>query len=398
VDIGQDITNTGRLNIQYMMAWGIRFQTYVKVNGDCDGDIRIGYRAPPWPRGVDTKCSIEIYGTLDGKILSGVPEASPPDEIDMAGIIEVGHGGDGVIQFGAIKEDWPGEDHGKIEIDADEGEEFSGKIKVKNVEGDATISIERFSGTVKGFGAGAVDTFSGLLFITHDFKEDGTIKVDDLLGTINLRADDNEGDILVFDTMTGKIKVGWSTYEKDFSGDIDVENDMEGEIEILGELEGDISVGGDVTQAASVEMKRMTSTGRILIDGECHGAIVVQEDTVANSLIRMISGLYSGGTIEVNASEDEHDANGIIQIGNPWSTGDPQQVTFDGCIRVYDEDPNGNTGEHGNLGGYIYVNGCHTTGHDLNICIDGDVTGGIVISQEGCQNQVGHSCGICPPP
>lgn len=145
---------------------------------------------------------------------------------------------------------------------------------------------------------------------------------------------------------------------------------------------------------ASIEARRLSGTGRILIDDLCDGSINVLRGTAANSLVRMTGGLDDHGTIEINSSRGAYDAGGNIHVGpDDGTSSDP--VVFDGCIRIYD-DNGAPVPDHGDLDGYITINGCHATADDLNICIDGFVNGSININQPDCQNQVTRSCGTCP--
>jgi len=109
-------------------------------------------------------------------------------------------------------------------------------------------------------------------------------------------------------------------------------------------------------------------------------------------LIRAIDGLYQGATIQINTDEGDYDAKGDIYIGDPG--GEPQNVIFDGCIRVY-YDPS--SGDGGDLEGDIDVVGCHATADALIIQIDGSINGTITIDDVGCEHQPGlDTDGPCP--
>ncbi|RJP39365.1 MAG: hypothetical protein C4547_03575 [Phycisphaerales bacterium] len=87
-------------------------------------------------------------------------------------------------------------------------------------------------------------------------------------------------------------------------------------------------------------------------------------------------------------------AGGDIHVGPDDDTStDP--VVFDGCIRIYDNDGQP-VPDHGDLDGDITVNGCYATADDLNITVDGDISGAITINQDTCQNQVTWTEGNCP--
>ncbi len=107
---------------------------------------------------------------------------------------------------------------------------------------------------------------------------------------------------------------------------------------------------------------------------------------------QVVEGLFSSGKILINDSRGSHDAGGAIYIG-PIVAPDPlNDVTFDGCIRVF-----GGTLKGGNLLGSIDVTDCHLTDDELNMCIDRDDGGNVTITQTDCDPLVtGWSCGTCP--
>lgn len=131
-----------------------------------------------------------------------------------------------------------------------------------------------------------------------------------------------------------------------------------------------------------------------MVRGNFDGDIEIGEGTSAQSQIKLPVSLDEDGTIQVNTSQGDFDAGGLIQIGVPPIPSAPRLVYFDGCIRIFDE---AGTGDGGDLTGSIVVYGCHVTGDDLNICIDGDDNGNVSIIQTDCPTvEVGYSCGGCP--
>ncbi len=143
----------------------------------------------------------------------------------------------------------------------------------------------------------------------------------------------------------------------------------------------------------------MKSDGRILIAGLCKGDLLVEKNTVSGSLIRAVTGLAAGATVQINTEQDESDAYGTIHFGNP-DLEVQDSVTFDGCIRIFDEDESGNTGDYGNLSGEIVVNGCHGTQDEMIICVDGNAPASAFnVIQDGCGTVIPYpeyECTSCP--
>ena len=63
-------------------------------------------------------------------------------------------------------------------------------------------------------------------------------------------------------------------------------------------------------------------------------------------------GLGEGGTIEINTSEGEFNAEGDIVIGSAVCSQSPPNITFDGCIRIYDDSV---SADYGAVNGVIMV-------------------------------------------
>ncbi len=63
-------------------------------------------------------------------------------------------------------------------------------------------------------------------------------------------------------------------------------------------------------------------------------------------------GLGEGGTIEINTSEGEFNAEGDIVIGSAVYSQSPPNITFDGCIHIYEQ---AHGVDYGDLNGVIMV-------------------------------------------
>lgn len=169
-----------------------------------------------------------------------------------------------------------------------------------------------------------------------------------------------------------------------------------GLIDVQGDLQGDIIIGGDVDSEGSVLVggalvaPALGGAGSIVVTGTIAGTVAIDEQTDANTLIQAVAGLT--GKILINDSQGNFDAGGSINIGPIVALFPMNDVTFDGCIRIFDN--GGLSG--GSLEGDITVTGCHATSDDLNICIDGSDNGNVFIKQSGCTNQVDWSCVGCP--
>ena len=132
---------------------------------------------------------------------------------------------------------------------------------------------------------------------------------------------------------------------------------------------------------------KLSGSGRILVDGLCSGTIGIGGKTTSLTLIHLLAGLDTGGTIEINQAGGSVNADGDIHVGPTGGSVPP--ITFDGCIRIYED----SQGIGGGLEGDITVQGCHATDDLLTICVDGTINGDITLIQTGCDPLVhGSSC------
>jgi len=227
---------------------------------------------------------------------------------------------------------------------------FDGTATFAAVDGGTHTEIRVYGG------------LSGTITITGDMSNIAEIAVN--------------GDVL----SSGRIKV---------NGDMLNNGTSPSRIAILGDMLGDIEVDGDMAGEIFLD-ETLKETGSIIIEGLTKNSIVVDKDTEDLSLIHLKGGLSAAGFVLINDEEGAFDADGDIQVGKK---DDGSTVTFDGCIRVFDDSATGNDGD---LNGNITVKGCHATSDDLNICIDGAINGTISILLTGCANTVTYSCGTCP--
>ncbi|MHC4065773.1 MAG: translocation/assembly module TamB domain-containing protein [Planctomycetota bacterium] len=242
--------------------------------------------------------------------------------------------------------------------------------------GNVTGEVRLADGTGSKFGGSA--TFSGLsgmVKMLNGGSLDGTLTIDGNVttgGWITI-----SGDL----KSSGEISVTGDFADTLGNDDIDIGGDVAGDIDLDGDFDGSIQIDGT-----------LESTGRILIDGLVDGPVTIEEETVALSQIRMTDGLGTDGSITINDSTGDYDANGTIYIGAP-SIPLPD-VSYDGWINI--KGPAEGSG--GDLEGTITVVGCHETDDDLDICICGDTNGTRTITQGGCTNQVdwADSSACCP--
>lgn len=203
-------------------------------------------------------------------------------------------------------------------------------------------------------------------------------------GDVKLTIDgDATGDITIPELL--ELTIGGN-----LSGDVEIGTtltpDLTGDLSVGGVLKSDVHVEGDVTSSGSIAVTgALGGRARILIDGQCDGSISIGTKTDSLTLIHLLDGLGSGGSIEINASEGNFDADGDIHVG-PSGLSIPD-ITFDGCIHIYDKL---GSGDGGDLNGALTIQGCHDD--DLDICIDGSDNGNVTITQTGCTNQVDWSC------
>lgn len=278
------------------------------------------------------------------------------------------------------------------------GTDFAGVLKLNSgipglssrahINGGFTGRIDLTNDEVNGTGLHLWEGGSGS--IVNGGAVIGTVTLAGSGGTFTFSGD------ATFDSVSGTIRTLGSSV---VTGDINVQNDVSGNIDI-GELSGDLEIRGDLTSSGSVTIDGALGSpvsagiGRVMVTGACDGAIAVAEQTDRLTLIHCLGGLGSGATIEVNTSKGKLDAGGTIHIG-PVTYFSLPDITFDGCIRIY----NDGVGSGGALTGAITVVGCHALPlEDLNICIDGNDNGNVTIEQDGCSDPVDWSCDTCPTP
>jgi len=144
-------------------------------------------------------------------------------------------------------------------------------------------------------------------------------------------------------------------------------------------------VEGDVTGSVAIG-RSLESSGRIRVHGLCDGPVGIGEGTVELSQINITKGLGTSGSITINETRGDYDADGTIFVGYVFSQ--QEFVTFDGSILILDS----SGGQGGDLNGLIKVSGCHATADDLDICICGTNNGTVEIVQPNCRNRVDWSC------
>lgn len=153
-------------------------------------------------------------------------------------------------------------------------------------------------------------------------------------------------------------------------------------------VKGDFEEGGAMYIQETLKSVGATAAGRILIDGVLDGELTFGQETQGATLIRALGGIGSAGSITINDSRGNFNANGMIHIGSTSEETPLDDVTFDGSIMIKDT----TGGADGDLNGTIKVVGCHASSADLDICICGTNNGTITIVQTDCTNQVGHDC------
>lgn len=200
--------------------------------------------------------------------------------------------------------------------------------------------------------------------------------------------------------FTGQINVGSVAAsglieaEQGALGTIVVNGALLGTVEVIGDLSGTIRAKGTFDTTGIIKVSgALTGSAKIVVSGICDGAVQIGQQTDASTLIHLLGGLGSTGTVEVNTSRGVFDAGGTIHVGQIAYIFFPD-VTYDGCTRIYD---NGLDNLGGNLNGEIKILGCHQTHDPLNICVDGADNGNVTIVQTGCIPVVGWGCGTCPP-
>jgi len=392
---GLTITNNGQLRIGYDISGRVWFTIEEMGSG---ARLKIGYERDspsqeeqlvfitvksdlPANAGIDME-NIRAAGNIDfgtndilGDIVIYSYNQGDITAKDLTGTIDIM---DWFSNDGNLKLSGSMSGSGKFRVNKGEGSgKFRGDVQILgNMSGDAKIKLYK----------GTNGEFSGIAFI-------------EVLGGSGVGSDarivlqgDAHGSIDIDGDLAGQIKIG--------TGEGSGRVYPTCSIEIGGAQTGDIKITGNVDDGASITVGELDTDGRILIDGLCDGDILVEEGTAASSLIRAIVGLDDNGTIRLNTSQQQYDVYGTIHIGNP-DLEVQDDIVFDGCIRIYDEDEQGNNGDYGNLYGSIVVNGCHDPANQLNICVDGGIdTEAENVFQTGCDPQIEEPwwlCTGCPP-
>ena len=258
-------------------------------------------------------------------------------------------------------------------------------------DGTATFTSVAVGGEIESIQGAHI---GGTIRVTGDVRGEVVI----VSGTLK-----SGGLIDIGGNMTGEVHIGLDCVGDIYiggsaSGNIEIDGDQSGSVTVAGDASGDINISGDLTSLGSVTVGGALANGavgggRILVFGETSGAIKVGKNTGTLTLIHAAGGLATGATIEINTTEGNFNAEGAIYVGAGAACFlNPPDVTFDGCIRIYNDSA---SGHYGNLEGAIGISGCHNAG-DLNICVDGSDNGNVNICQNGCTNQVGWSCDTCP--
>jgi len=353
--------------------------TGLYVKGSVSGDIDIEDRLDAGVLRIEgeetSTTTISIAEIVNGTIILGTDFFTFGN--DFAGNLILGNGvpvGSSVVVNGNLTSP------GTINLS---GYPLAGLLRINN---DASGSI---------INGGAASGFITLGFYpSRNFS--GIATFSSLSGTIQTQSGANiSGTLKILGDVTGAITMERFTAQGlDMGGDLEsggrisIGGAVSGDIEVGGSVAGDISVAGDVTGAVTVN-RVLESTGRVMIDGLCDGAIAIGRETESLSLIRMTEGLGVNGSITVNDSGGDFDAGGTIHVG---ATKTVPPIVFDGSILIKKE--SGGPGG-GDLNGKIIVRGCHATDDDLDICICGTNNGTVTLIQTGCPplpTLVGWSC------
>ncbi len=338
--------------------------------------------------GIPTDQHVEVYGaiTSTGSVsLNGH---------DMDGQLFFHEGGSGTI-FNIV------DVAGKLTLTIEEDKAFSGTLTLASQSGGEIELLDggNLAGTITVTGNMSASEEGDGMVVDGDITSTGRIEVNGGLSGNLFVNESCSGTIDVGQTLTGSISIAGA-----LQGDIETGSHLTGSIDVAGEmtytasltvagsLNGDLSFGQSVdgTIHALTELgssgsisivKKLKARGRILVDDLCYGAISVGEDTVDLSLIHVIDGIASTGSITINDSAGNFNADGDIRVGTTNVTPPLDPVTFDGSILIKDNA----FGSGGDLGGTIRVVGCHATDDPLDICLcGGDGGSNISIIQTGC--------------
>lgn len=258
--------------------------------------------------------------------------------------------------------------------------------------------------------------FGGYLTVTNAVAGDirmtgasyGTIDVGSVSssGRIILEdEDDSHGsDIIINGNMAGVIDIdggllagGGVFIDGALTRLVDISGGLSGSVNVSGNISGTVEVSGGMDQDGDViSYGTLTSTGRITVNGLCDGTVQIANETVSGSRIQLVDGLGATGNVLINMYEGNYNANGNIYIGPLTLPNPPNNVEFDGCIRIYKQSGSSSGGD---LYGSIVTTGCHDDSDPLSICVDGgNVFGRIQIVNSGCSapEPSSYSCGTCP--
>ncbi|RJP33463.1 MAG: hypothetical protein C4547_12235 [Phycisphaerales bacterium] len=333
----------------------------------------------------------DIYGNLTFETFAGTIAGD-----DLSGTIDIERG---FYDLGGP---------GMLDLDGS----MSGTLKVNSSQGNYwldTVIID-IDGSLTS--QGQIIVYKGS---NGRFDEDAMIDIGgDLAGTVFIGGDfapgDNDGDV---ELNVGGDLSGTAFIGGDFAGDVSIGDDFSHGAEftvgtpgtptdvaatasftVASNFRADLWVTGDVVDGAVLDLNKLGADGRILIDGECDGDILIAKGTDATSLIRITVGLTDDGLIVINNSEGNHNAAGGIYVGVTticWECELPI-VKYDGVIDIL----NGPSGG-GDLDGYVTVVGCHLTDDPLELCVCGSVNGTTSITQTDCDPQVpGFTCSDNP--
>ncbi len=210
------------------------------------------------------------------------------------------------------------------------------------------------------------------------------------------------GNVTVMGSLQGDVIVGVDDLDDDgrIVGDMHVLTDMSGILNVASDVLGDIDVDGNVAVGAALNIGGGLRGGRVMVDGLHDGLLSIDGATGTLSLIHLLGGLGSSGEVRINDSECKYNAKGDIRVGSTVTLPPLSPVALDGCIDVFDCDPNvcsACTGG-GSLIGDVTVVGCHDAGDTLAICAEGGTVGSVTLVQSlrvPADATVDSSCPAC---